>query len=96
MEVKAKLWCKTCRRPFRRLGRRTAYEQGVNEYVDTSITFKHFLSEKPCLLHSQDHHLGPGGFRAEMFETLTMIQTRKAPVSRSHYTRGITGATCLT
>lgn len=64
------------------LGIELPHEQGVNEYVDTSITFKHFFVRKTMFLqHSQGIIICPGGFGTfdEMFETLTMIQTRKAP-----------------
>ncbi len=57
-------------------------EQGINKYVDTSIIFKHFFVRKIMFLqHSQGIIICPGGFGTfdEMFETLTMIQTRKAP-----------------
>lgn len=56
------------------------FEQKPNPYVKTLINFRHFFSRKVMFLkYTSGVIIMPGGFGTmdEMFETLTLIQTRK-------------------
>lgn len=55
-------------------------EEGANPYVDRSVTFRYFFVRKVLLLkYSYAFVVLPGGWGTmdELFETLTLIQTRK-------------------
>ena len=55
------------------------FEQKVNPYVTTSITFEHFFVRKVLLVkYSFAFIIFPGGFGTmdEYYETLTLVQTR--------------------
>src|SRR5258707_9249994 len=55
------------------------FEQKVNPYVHTSITFEHFFVRKTMLVkYSYAFIIMPGGFGTmdEFFETITLIQTK--------------------
>ena len=56
------------------------FEQKPNPYVKTLINFRHFFSRKVMFLkYTSGVIIMPGGFGTldEMFETLTLIQTKK-------------------
>lgn len=55
------------------------FEQKLNPYVNTSITFEHFFVRKVMLVkYSYAFIIMPGGFGTmdEFFETITLIQTK--------------------
>jgi len=55
------------------------FEQIVNRYVQTSITFEHFFVRKTLMVkYSYAFIIMPGGFGTmdEFFETLTLVQTK--------------------
>lgn len=55
------------------------HEQEMNDYVDLSYTFKHFYARKVCFVKASEGFVAfPGGFGTndELFEALTLIQTR--------------------
>jgi uncharacterized protein (TIGR00730 family) len=55
------------------------FEQQANPYVHTSVTFEHFFVRKVLLVkYSYAFIILPGGFGTmdELFETLTLVQTR--------------------
>ena len=59
---------------------RLPHEQGSNPYLDIAHTFDHFYARKVCFVKPAEGFVNfPGGFGTldEMFEALTLIQTRK-------------------
>src|SRR5439155_11393237 len=55
-------------------------EQGLNPYVSIAVNFRYFFCRNPMFMkYSEGFVLFPGGFGTldEMFEALTLIQTRK-------------------
>ncbi|MBI4513569.1 MAG: TIGR00730 family Rossman fold protein [Gemmatimonadetes bacterium] len=55
-------------------------EQGVNPYVDLALTFRYFFVRKTMFVkYSEGFVIFPGGYGTmdELFEALTLIQTRK-------------------
>ena len=62
------------------LGIELPFEQSLNEWVDVGITFRYFFARKTMFVkYSQAFLCLPGGFGTldEMFEALTLVQTRK-------------------
>lgn len=58
------------------------HEQRANPYQDLSVTFQHFFPRKVMFVkHALAYIVMPGGFGTldELFESLTMVQTGKAP-----------------
>jgi uncharacterized protein (TIGR00730 family) len=56
------------------------FEQGTNPFVDIEIDFRYFFVRKTMFLkYAQGFVIFPGGFGTmdELFEALTLIQTRK-------------------
>jgi uncharacterized protein (TIGR00730 family) len=62
------------------LGIELPFEQGLNQWVDIGINFRYFFARKTMFLkYSQGFVVFPGGFGTldELFEALTLVQTRK-------------------
>ena len=62
------------------LGIELPFEQGLNEWVDLGINFRYFFARKTMFVkYSQAFVCLPGGFGTldELFEALTLVQTRK-------------------
>lgn len=62
------------------LGIELPFESGLNSYVDLGINFRYFFVRKTMFLkYSQGFIVLPGGFGTldELFEALTMVQTKK-------------------
>jgi len=62
------------------LGIELPFEQRLNDWVDIGINFRYFFARKTMFLkYSQGFVVFPGGFGTmdEMFEALTLTQTRK-------------------
>ncbi len=62
------------------LGSELPFEQGLNDWVDLGINFRYFFARKTMFVkYSQAFVCMPGGFGTldEMFEALTLVQTRK-------------------
>ena len=67
------------------LGIELPFEQGLNEWVDLGINFRYFFARKTMFVkYSQAFVCLPGGFGTldELFEALTLVQTRRSPSSR--------------
>src|SRR5207342_28113 len=62
------------------LGIELPFEQGLNPYVDIGINFRYFFARKTMFVkYAQGFVVLPGGFGTldELFEALTLVQTRK-------------------
>jgi uncharacterized protein (TIGR00730 family) len=62
------------------LGIELPFEQGLNEWVDLGIDFRYFFARKTMFVkYAQAFVVLPGGFGTmdELFEALTLVQTRK-------------------
>jgi uncharacterized protein (TIGR00730 family) len=62
------------------LGIELPFEQGLNQHVDIGINFRYFFARKTMFVkYAQGFVVLPGGFGTfdELFEALTLIQTRK-------------------
>jgi uncharacterized protein (TIGR00730 family) len=62
------------------LGIELPFEQGLNEWVDLGINFRYFFARKTMFLkYAQAFVILPGGFGTmdELFEALTLVQTKK-------------------
>jgi uncharacterized protein (TIGR00730 family) len=62
------------------LGIELPFEQGLNEWVDLGIDFRYFFVRKTMFVkYAQAFVVLPGGFGTmdELFEALTLVQTRK-------------------
>lgn len=62
------------------LGIELPFEQALNQYVSLGINFRYFFARKVMFLkYSQGFVVMPGGFGTfdEVFEALTLVQTRK-------------------
>jgi uncharacterized protein (TIGR00730 family) len=62
------------------LGIELPYEQGMNQWVDIGIDFRYFFARKTMFVkYAQAFCVLPGGFGTmdELFEALTLVQTRK-------------------
>ena len=62
------------------LGIELPFEQGINAWVDIGIDFRYFFARKTMFVkYAQAFVVLPGGFGTmdELFEALTLVQTRK-------------------
>jgi uncharacterized protein (TIGR00730 family) len=62
------------------LGIELPFEQGINDWVDIGIDFRYFFARKTMFVkYAQAFIVLPGGFGTldELFEALTLVQTRK-------------------
>jgi uncharacterized protein (TIGR00730 family) len=62
------------------LGIELPFEQSLNEWVDLGLDFRYFFARKTMFVkYSQGFVILPGGFGTmdELFEALTLVQTRK-------------------
>ena len=62
------------------LGIELPFEQKLNDWVDLGINFRYFFARKTMFVkYAQAFVIMPGGFGTldEMFEALTLVQTRK-------------------
>ncbi len=62
------------------LGIELPFEQGMNRWVDLGVNFRYFFARKTMFVkYSQGFVVLPGGFGTfdELFEALTLVQTRK-------------------
>ena len=62
------------------LGIELPFEQDLNEWVDVGIAFRYFFVRKTMFVkYAQAFVILPGGFGTldELFEALTLVQTRK-------------------
>jgi uncharacterized protein (TIGR00730 family) len=79
------------------LGIELPFEQAMNQWVDIGVQFRYFFARKTMFVkYAQAFVVLPGGFGTldELFEALTLVQTRKVtmfPVVlwRSDYWRGM-------
>jgi uncharacterized protein (TIGR00730 family) len=62
------------------LGVELPFEQGLNDFIDIGIDFRYFFARKTMFVkYAQAFAVLPGGFGTmdELFEALTLVQTRK-------------------
>ena len=62
------------------LGIELPFEAGLNDYVDRGLNFRYFFARKTMFVkYAQGFVVLPGGFGTfdELFEALTLVQTRK-------------------
>ncbi|UWZ37642.1 TIGR00730 family Rossman fold protein [Dactylosporangium roseum] len=62
------------------LGIELPFEQGINQWVDLGIDFRYFFARKTMFVkYAQAFVVLPGGFGTldELFEAVTLVQTRK-------------------
>jgi len=62
------------------LGIELPFEAGLNEFVDLGVNFRYFFARKTMFVkYAQAFVVFPGGFGTldELFEALTLVQTRK-------------------
>ncbi|MGL5857158.1 MAG: TIGR00730 family Rossman fold protein [Angustibacter sp.] len=62
------------------LGIELPFEQGINEYVDLAVNFRYFFARKTMFVkYAEGFIVLPGGYGTldELFEALTLVQTRK-------------------
>ncbi|MFP5346509.1 MAG: TIGR00730 family Rossman fold protein [Actinomycetes bacterium] len=62
------------------LGIELPFEQGINRWVDLGVNFRYFFARKTMFVkYAQGFVVLPGGFGTldELFEALTLVQTRK-------------------
>ncbi|MFJ6747103.1 TIGR00730 family Rossman fold protein [Streptomyces sp. NPDC091266] len=62
------------------LGIELPFEQGMNEYVNLGVDFRYFFVRKTCFVkYARGFVVLPGGMGTldELFEALTLVQTRK-------------------
>src|SRR4029077_20646355 len=62
------------------LGIELPFEQRLNDWVDVGVNFRYFFARKTMLVkYAQGFVILPGGFGTldELFEALTLVQTRK-------------------
>ena len=62
------------------LGIELPFEQGLNDWVDLGVNFRYFFARKTMFVkYAQAFVIMPGGFGTldELFESLTLVQTRK-------------------
>src|SRR3954453_20455818 len=62
------------------LGIELPFEQGLNQYVDLGVNFRYFFARKTMFVkYASGFIVLPGGFGtlAELFEAVTLVQTRK-------------------
>ncbi|MGN6160395.1 MAG: TIGR00730 family Rossman fold protein [Marmoricola sp.] len=62
------------------LGIELPFEQGLNQWVDVGINFRYFFARKTMFVkYAQGFAVLPGGFGTldELFEALTLVQTKK-------------------
>jgi uncharacterized protein (TIGR00730 family) len=62
------------------LGIELPFEQRINDWVDIGIQFRYFFARKTMFVkYAQAFVIAPGGFGTmdELFEALTLVQTRK-------------------
>ena len=62
------------------LGIELPFEAGLNRYVDVGVNFRYFFARKTMFVkYAQGFVVLPGGFGTfdELFEALTLVQTRK-------------------
>jgi uncharacterized protein (TIGR00730 family) len=79
------------------LGIELPFEQGMNQWVDLGVDFRYFFARKTMFVkYAQGFIVLPGGFGTfdELFEALTLVQTRKVTsfpivLLRSAYWQGL-------
>ena len=79
------------------LGIELPFEQKLNDWVDIGVTFRYFFVRKTMFVkYSQAFVVLPGGFGTmdELFEALTLVQTRKVTSFPVCCTARRTGAGC--
>lgn len=62
------------------LGIELPFEQGLNQWVDVGVNFRYFFARKTMFVkYAQGFVVFPGGYGTldELFEALTLVQTRK-------------------